>query len=166
MKKLLCLILLISMSVTVFSAFSVTADAAMAPKDAMDGYENLVLAYTHNSNRADYGRFAPDDFKPYVLYLDKNGKAQDYFFDSYLFLPCMSYGPSSARMHYDKANPTKAIDWTFYVEDTFYIAKESNFSSSISPILPYGINFSLFLSPIASAKASLTPPSIMSSRVW
>lgn len=124
MKKLLCLILLISMSVTVFSAFSVTADAAMAPKDAMDGYENLVLAYTHNSNRADYGRFSPDDFKPYVLYLDKNGKAQDYFFDSYLFLPCMSYGPSSARMHYDKANPTKAIDWTFYVEDTFY--KDTN----------------------------------------
>ncbi|MBR5286118.1 MAG: DUF4855 domain-containing protein, partial [Clostridia bacterium] len=83
-------------------------------------YENLVLTYTHNPNRDDYGRHYPEDLKPYVAYLDENGKAQDFFFDSYLFLPCMSYGPSSARMHYDASNPTKAIDWTNYVEDTFY----------------------------------------------
>ena len=57
---------------------------------------------------------------PYTAYLDKNGNIKDFFFDSYLFLPCMDFGPSGARMHVDVNNPTKAIDWTTYVEDTFH----------------------------------------------
>ena len=32
----------------------------------------------------------------------------------------MGYGPSGARMHLEAGNPTKAIDWTTYVDDTFY----------------------------------------------
>ncbi|MBO5768258.1 MAG: DUF4855 domain-containing protein, partial [Clostridia bacterium] len=34
------------------------------------------------------------------------------------------YGPSGARMHLEESNPTKAIDWTEYVNDTF--AKGAN----------------------------------------
>ena len=38
-------------------------------------------------------------------------------------MPCVQNGASGARIHYDKTNPTKAIDWTSYVEDTFYKGK-------------------------------------------
>lgn len=119
MKRTLSLILA---AITVFTssiafAFSVSADYPTS--EVMCGYENLVLTYTHNSNRDDMGRFSPDDLMPYVAYYDKNGKMTDFFFDSYLFLPCMSYGVSGARIHYDETNPTKAVDWEFYVKDTF-----------------------------------------------
>ncbi len=121
MKKLLSITICICMMMlSLVIASDVSVNAAMPTPEVMEGYENLVLTYTHNPKRDDYGRHFPDDLKPYVAYLDKNGKAQDFFFDSYLFLPCMSYGPSSARLHYDSTNPTKAIDWTNYVEDTFY----------------------------------------------
>jgi hypothetical protein len=120
MKKILSIILFLSLTLSVFAAFNITANAAMPKAEVMDGYENLVLTYTHNPKKDDYGRHFPNDLKPYVAYLDENGKAKDFFFDSYLFLPCVSNGPSGARLHYDYKNPTKAIDWTNYVEDTFY----------------------------------------------
>lgn len=85
----------------------------------LNGYENICLTYTFRNSSYDKGRIYEDAFMPYVAYLDKQGDIQDYFFDSYLFLPCMDYGPSGARMHLDASNPTKAIDWTSYVNDTF-----------------------------------------------
>ncbi len=124
MKKVLSISLCIAMLMSVVFAFDVSVSAAMPTPEVMDGYENLVLTYTHNSNKSDYGRHYPEDLKPYVAYLDENGNAKDFFFDSYLFLPCVSSGPSGARIHYDTQNPTKAIDWTNYVEDTFY--KDAN----------------------------------------
>lgn len=85
----------------------------------LGGYENINLTYTFRYGSSDMGRHSESDFMPYVAYLDTQGNIKDYFFDSYLFLPCMGYGPSGARMHTDAGNPTKAIDWTTYVEDTF-----------------------------------------------
>lgn len=120
MKKLLSLILIAGMVMSVFSVFAIPTSAAMPSSEVMDGYENLLLAYTHNPNRADMGRYTAEDLKPYVGYYNKNGELADFFFDSYLFLPCMSYGPSGARLHHDASAPTKDIDWTTYVEDTFY----------------------------------------------
>ena len=120
MKKLLSSILVLLLLISAVPLFSVGSMAAFAPVDSMDGYQNMVLTYTHNPNRSDMGRHTVEDLMPYVGYYDQSGRMTDFFFDSYLFLPCMSYGPSSARLHYDPENPTKAIDWTTYVEDTFH----------------------------------------------
>lgn len=120
MKKSMSLILAVLLLMSTFSLFSVSSLAEFAAGDSMDGYQNMVLTYTHNPNRADMGRQTVEDLMPYVGYYDNTGKMTDFFFDSYLFLPCMSYGPSGARLHFDYENPTKAIDWTTYVEDTFY----------------------------------------------
>ncbi len=123
MKKTLSLILALSMILSLLAFFAVNAGAEYPAADSMDGYQNLCLSYTWNPGRSDFGRFDADTFMPFVAYYDTNGKMQDFFFDSYLFLPCVKDGASGARIHYDKENPTKAIDWTSYVEDTFYKGK-------------------------------------------
>lgn len=87
--------------------------------EKLGGYENVNLTYTFNYANSNMGRHSQSDFMPYVAYLDKNGNIQDYFFDSYLFLPRTGFGPSGASMHANLSNPTKAIDWTAYVNDTF-----------------------------------------------
>ncbi len=87
--------------------------------DDLGGYENVNLTYTFRYYNSDRGKHTESDFMPYVAYLDKNGKIKDYFFDSYLFLPCVGSGPSGASMHADLSNPTKATDWNAYVNDTF-----------------------------------------------
>lgn len=120
MKRILSSLIAFVLLIPLVFVLFLNSSAEYPTTDGLNGYENLVLTYTHNPNRVDYGRHTVDDLKPYVGYYDKNGKLTDFFFDSYLFLPCMSYGPSGARMHHDANNPTKAIDWTNYVEDTFY----------------------------------------------
>ena len=120
MKKILAFILVALMMFTTFSFLPFNANAAFPdPNEAMDGYENLCLTYTYNPTRDDFGRHTAQDLAPYVAYYDKKGNVKDFFFDSYLFLPCMQYGVSGARMHYDTNNPTKAVDWESYVNDTF-----------------------------------------------
>ena len=121
MKKLLSFFLVLSMLTAAFSAFTFSASADF-PKadDVMNGYENLCLTYTYNPNAANNGRHLAEDLKPYVGYYDTEGSLKDFFFDSYLFLPCVTYGVSGARLHYDTNNPTKAVDWQAYIDDTFY----------------------------------------------
>ena len=120
MKKFLAFILVALMMFTTFSFLPFNANADFPdPEEAMDGYENLCLTYTYNPKRDDFGRHTAQDLAPYVAYYDKKGNVKDFFFDSYLFLPCMQYGVSGARMHYDTNNPTKAVDWESYVNDTF-----------------------------------------------
>ena len=103
-----------------FQSAMLTANAAMASKTVLGGYENLCLTYTFRTSRTDYGRHTVDDLLPYVAYLDKEGKMQDYFFDSYLFLPCVDKAPSGNNMHYVPGLATVATDWEAYVNDTFY----------------------------------------------
>ncbi len=121
-------IVAITLAVWMLMASLLCLTPASAPKvptaEDMGGYENLCLTYTFRYSGADNGRHYEQDLLPYTAYLDKNGNIKDFFFDSYLFLPCMDYGPSGARMHLDENNPTKAIDWTSYVDDTF--AKGAN----------------------------------------
>lgn len=120
MKKLFTILLAVTMLLSICSAFAVNASAAFPTVDKMDGYENLCLTYTWNPNRQDNGRHNPEDLMPYVAYYGTDGKIQDFFFDSYLFLPCVQNGVTGARLHYDPQNPTKAADWTAYVKDTFH----------------------------------------------
>lgn len=119
MKKIIVLILAVAMLIPLFAWGTLNAEAEMPSTTALDGYENLCLTYTFRYGSYKNGAHTADDLMPYVAYLDNNGKAKDYFFDSYLFLPCVTYGPSGARIHADSADPTLAIDWTTYVEDTF-----------------------------------------------
>lgn len=120
MKKLILTSLIVALLLPMVSAFAVNVGAEMPSADALGGYQNVCLTYTFRTSNGDYGRHYKEDLMPYVAYLDKDGNVKDFFFDSYLFLPCMDFGPSGARMHVDTSNPTKAIDWTTYIEDTFY----------------------------------------------
>lgn len=118
MKKFLLIFLTISIISSLFSISAVAKDVPNA--DDLNGYENVCLTYTFRTSGRDNGRHYKGDLLPYTAYCDKNGKILDFFFDSYLFLPCMDFGPTGARMHVDTANPTKALDWTTYVNDTFH----------------------------------------------
>lgn len=120
MKRTISALLSIMILISLFAVFNITATAIVPTAEDMGGYENLCLTYTFRTSNRDYGRHYKNDLMPYTAYLDKNGNIKDFFFDSYLFLPCMDFGPSGARMHVDVNNPTKAIDWTTYVEDTFH----------------------------------------------
>ena len=123
MKRLLALFLVLAtlLSVSMFSAstVSVSGDAAMPSTDVLNGYENVCLTYTYRPTSSHGGRQEVSDLLPYVAYLDTEGNMQDFFFDTYLFLPCVTYGPSGSKLHGGPYASTKAIDWIDYVEDTF-----------------------------------------------
>ncbi len=120
MKKIFSFALLICILLPLMGAFGINVYAAAPNPEILDGYENLCLTYTFRTSGYNNGRHYYYDLMPYVGYEDQKGNIKDFFFDSYLFLPCMDFGPSGARMHVDVTNPTKAIDWTTYVDDTFY----------------------------------------------
>jgi len=120
MKKYISLLLALLLLSSTFSLFGVNASATFPEIEVMNGYENLCLTYTWNPDRADNGRHTVDDLMPYVAYYDTNRQIKDFFFDSYLFLPCVKAGETGASLHYGSSNPTKALDWTSYIEDTFY----------------------------------------------
>ncbi len=119
MKRLYSLLIVLALIVSMLSVFSLPASAAMVDTNALGGYSNVCLTYTFDTSIPTYGRHSVDDLMPYVAYLDKEGSVKDFFFDSYLFLPCVEFGPSGAPMHANDANPTNAKDWIAYVNDTF-----------------------------------------------
>ncbi len=119
MKKLLSALIVLALLLPLCTALPMTAQAAMPSANAMGGYQNLCLTYTFDTSVSDKGRFSASDFAPYVGYYDRNGELNDFFFDSFLFLPCVEYGPSGGLMHADFNKPTKAQDWIAYVNDTF-----------------------------------------------
>lgn len=120
MKKSLSLVLaLLTLMLVLPASFGSVSAASLAPSDALGGYENLALTYTFNSSTSDNGKHTVDDLMPYVAYYDKNGNIADYFFDSYLFLPCVQNAPSGACYHRTDSRPTLASDWKAYIDDTF-----------------------------------------------
>ena len=124
MKRILSIALTVLLALPMLLCIQPAAASKVPTADDLEGYENVCLTYTFRRSGADNGRHYEKDLLPYTAYLDTKGNIKDFFFDSYLFLPCMDYGPSGARMHLDEGNPTKAIDWTSYVDDTF--AKGAN----------------------------------------
>lgn len=119
MKRILSITLIVLLVLPLLLCIQPAAATKVPTADDLEGYENVCLTYTFRRSGADNGRHYEKDLLPYTAYLDTKGNIKDFFFDSYLFLPCMDYGPSGARMHLDEGNPTKAIDWTSYVDDTF-----------------------------------------------
>ena len=120
MKRTTSLIIVVAFIISMFSAFSFTATADFPDVSDMKGYENLCLTYNFNIKSADYGRHYVEDLLPYVAYYDSEGNIQDFFFDSFLFLPVNGYAPSGGTLHYEPTKPNKASDWEAYVNDTFY----------------------------------------------
>ncbi len=119
MRKIISVMLIVFMILGNMTFLTANASTSVPTADDLCGYENVCLTYTFRTSGLDNGRHYSDDLMPYTAYLDTNGNIKDFFFDSYLFLPCMDYGPSGARMHVDVNNPTKSQDWTAYVDDTF-----------------------------------------------
>ncbi len=137
MKKIVALLLILSLLIpfVCMGNMSVFADLTSSSSenpdedvpdwpvaDDLGGYENINLTYTFKYSRysQEHGALSKSDFAPYVAYLDKSGNIKDYFFDSYLFLPRVTVGPSGNSM---QGGTTKAIDWTTYVNNTFYSGK-------------------------------------------
>lgn len=120
MKRYL-LFLLVCATVLTGIPFNVNAADGMPTADDLDGYENICLTYTFDyyNSKGNKGAHSVEDLLPYVGYYDRNSELKDYFFDSYLFLPCVSFGPSGGSMVGSFAEPSNLLDWTSYVNDTF-----------------------------------------------
>ncbi len=118
MKKT-SLFIVFSLLLPLLAIQSMNVSAEMPSSSDLCGYENVCLTYTFDLYGRNFGRHEASDLIPYVGYVDANGNVSDYFFDSYLFLPCNSIGPSGAPMHASSEKPTVASDWIAYVDDTF-----------------------------------------------
>ena len=88
--------------------------------DVLKGAENLMLSYTFKCENPATGLNTKDEYLPYVAYLDTEGNIVDTFFDSFLFLPCMTVCPSGGRLYYNPAAPANKSDWLAFEEDLFY----------------------------------------------
>jgi len=88
--------------------------------DVLKGAENLMLSYTFKCENPATGLNTKDEYLPYVAYLDTEGNIVDTFFDSFLFLPCMTVCPSGGRLYYYPAAPANKSDWLAFEDDLFY----------------------------------------------
>ena len=119
MKKSISLILCLFLLTIAFPFGVFAKDKGFPSPDVLNGYENLCLAYTFDIESNNNGAKNENFYKPYVAYYDQDKKPVDYFFDSFLFLPCNRLAPSGASMHRNDSKPTRASDWISYVNDTF-----------------------------------------------
>ncbi len=159
MRKLLSFILALLLLCTTFSFIPNSASAAFPDPEKINGYENLCLTYTWNPNREDNGRHYVDDLLPYVAYYDTEGNIEDFFFDSFLYLPCMRLGTSGGRLHYDVDNPSLAVDWIDYINDTFYPNANVNALETAAGQVKEALNapdkkFGVFLTLLYPAKSA------------
>jgi len=74
-----------------------------------DGMRDIMLIYAGTNN------WRPENFLPYVSYVDREGKPRDWFYDAYLFL--MFSGGPSGQGYSDGATNRK--DWEFYLDEEF-----------------------------------------------
>ncbi|MBQ3934664.1 MAG: DUF4855 domain-containing protein [Clostridia bacterium] len=115
-----CLLAFIAAAVLLVPAVlpPASADAPFPSPDLLDGIRNINLTYTFATQSSNYGRHTKETLLHDVGYYDQSGKLKDTFFDAYLFLPCVTYGPSGGTM-YESSNPAVASDWIAYLNDLF-----------------------------------------------
>lgn len=94
------------------------ADGYATP-DMLDGTDNLFLSYTFNYSNPASGHRSKEGYKPLVGYYDTDGKIKDIFFDSFLFLPCVTTAPSGGSIYRDSKNPSNFSDWQMFIDDCF-----------------------------------------------
>ena len=94
-------------------------DGKYPTPDMLGGSENILLAYNFKVENPDAGLTTKQEYLPYVGYYDKDGVLKDIFFDSYLYLPCMTTCPSGGVLYHNPKLPSFASDWLAYEDDTF-----------------------------------------------
>ncbi|WP_054948820.1 DUF4855 domain-containing protein [Numidum massiliense] len=122
--SIVCLALLLSVSLFAQSAF-----AAYLPKDdpKSNHASNIALIYTgyydpNNYDGVKVGDYDKDKFLPYVGYLNEEGKAEDYFFDTFLMLATQSPYKGSLHRWYDwvkDSKPGTLKDWQWAMDRMF-----------------------------------------------
>ena len=121
MKKILSFIIAaVVLAAAVCTCVSLESSAAgLLMPDDLGGINNVMLTYTFAKSGAVSGRHTVTDLSPYVGYYDTDGVLRDTFFDSFLFLPCVTTGPSGGAMYKSSSNPGIASDWEAYLDDLF-----------------------------------------------
>jgi hypothetical protein len=121
MKKLITYLLtfLLLLPCFIFTGGMEVGAEGYATPDLLNGTDNLFLSYTFNYKSPASGHRSKEGYKPLVGYYDTDGKLQDIFFDSYLFLPCVTTAPSGGSIYRDTQNPSNFSDWQLFVEDCF-----------------------------------------------
>ncbi|MDI3312500.1 MAG: DUF4855 domain-containing protein, partial [Thermoanaerobacterium sp.] len=103
------------------------ASAYMLPGiDSSNGAKNILLVYTGYYNPANYndeeiGVWDKNKFMPYVAHLDENGKPDDFFFDTFLFLGISTpYGGNMGRYYsFVSGHPGQMRDWQWFLDRVF-----------------------------------------------
>lgn len=65
-------------------------------------------------------RWQPEEFLPYVAYLDRKGRPRDWFYNAFLLM--MYGGAPSGQTYIDGA--TDQVDWQFFLEELFAPGRE------------------------------------------
>lgn len=121
MKKLITLMLAFTLVFGCFvfnSGIAVSASGYAMP-EILDGSDNIFLSYTFNHSYPTSGHRTKEGYMPLVGYYDTEGNLTDIFFDSFLFLPCVTSAPSGGNIYRDNSKPSNFSDWQLYVEDVF-----------------------------------------------
>ncbi len=95
-------------------------DKGYPSPDSLAGCENILLAYNYKTENVAVGRTTKAGYLPYVGYYGNDGVLSDYFFDAYLYLPCMTVCPSGGRLYSGSDTPSVMTDWLDYENDVFY----------------------------------------------
>lgn len=88
------------------------------PSD-LGGCENILLAYNYKTENVKAGRTTKEGYIPYVGYYDREDNLVDFFFDSYLYLPCSTTCPSGGVLFSSSDTPSIMTDWLDYKNDLF-----------------------------------------------
>ncbi len=121
MKKTISLMLITALLLSSFIVVGMLYASAtdyISP-EALDGTDNVFLSYTFYHKNWATGRRTKEQYLPLVGYTDTEGNVTDIFFDSYLFLPCVTTAPSGGAIYRDNNNPSNFSDWQMFVEDVF-----------------------------------------------
>ena len=118
MKRTISLLLALAFCLPL-SALRAEAASGYALPERLDGCENIFLSYTFNCSNWSSGRRTKAGYKPLVGYYDTEGTLRDTFFDTFLFLPCVTSTPSGGKTYRDNENPANLSDWRMFIDDVF-----------------------------------------------
>ncbi|WP_135554043.1 DUF4855 domain-containing protein [Paenibacillus cymbidii] len=104
-----------------------SASAAYLPEGDGNaaGVDNIAMIYYGSYDTANYdgrqiGKWDAGEFMPYVGHLDDQGKPDDTFFDSFLFLSLYTpYGGSLQKDPRETPVPSTKLDWQWLIDELF-----------------------------------------------